>query len=195
MGKKQKDVLRKMHAYKSKQHSIKKELERFRKLIENEKNEKMNQIKQQLKNEKKFEKIKRRTLIVKLEQSKCNKMYTRTEIESIFKIYGRIAEIDLIQSIMGAQIIFTKSKYVERALDDAHTLNDEFFLVLVDENNQRRNQQQSKEQQWRQFVNKQRANMNYLEYQEFVRQKVETFIEQNRVITTEKMDVDDQKPM
>merc|ERR1711971_626847 len=121
-------------------------------LIKNQKEKELNEERQRIQNNKKSEKIKRRTLIIKLDQTQCTKMYKQHEIESIFKIYGKIQEIDLIRSIFGAQIIFTKSKYAQKALNDAQTLRDEFFLILVDENNKKRKRQMTEEEEWREFV-------------------------------------------
>ena len=151
------------YTYDSKKNSVKEELAKFKKLIEeqqrnelNLKNREWNRKISDLKQLRAEERLKKRSLIVKLDRKKCVKPYNETQLHKIFKIYGKISDIHIHTSekAFGAEIIFAKSKSVMKALKDEQILSDDFCLICIgiDEKRKKKVHKINAEQQWRQLV-------------------------------------------
>ena len=78
----------------------------------------------------------------------------------------------------GAEIIFNKSKYALKALDDEETLRNEFYLIVINNHN-RNKMEKTTDEKWRDFVNKRQKQFNHEQYQQFVWNKVDQFINEN----------------
>lgn len=177
----------KNHHYHITQQRIKEEMERFRKELRNEENNRINKKLKEFERKKKDEKLKKRSLMIKLDKTQCHKPYSLKELESIFRSYGKIEDIHMNKQSKnkygGAEIVFTKSKYVQNAFNDQKTLKKEFYLILIDNNRKNgSSKNNSLENKWRNFVNKRQKQYDYNQYnqyQAFVWNKVDQFINDN----------------
>eukprot|EP00486_Rosalina_sp_Unknown_P000865 CAMPEP_0201565598 /NCGR_PEP_ID=MMETSP0190_2-20130828/4832_1 /ASSEMBLY_ACC=CAM_ASM_000263 /TAXON_ID=37353 /ORGANISM="Rosalina sp." /LENGTH=265 /DNA_ID=CAMNT_0047983285 /DNA_START=21 /DNA_END=815 /DNA_ORIENTATION=+ len=121
---------------------IREEMERVRQELQQKQEQKLNDKIKEVKRIQKEEKLKKRCLTIKLDKSQCDKPYSRQELQSIFKIYGKIDDIHMKKDSKygGAQIVFSKSKYALKALDDEQTLRDQFYLIVINNYHHRKTQ-------------------------------------------------------
>ncbi len=125
----------KQRAFNSKRDAVKEELDRFRTMIQEQRQQAMDRERAQQKRtvHEQFERerAQRRTLTVRMDRKRCGNQrpYTQQELESIFKVYGKTSEI--VTARDGAEIRFKKSKGRRRAIEDAKTLRKEFYLLIV----------------------------------------------------------------
>ena len=174
----------KNHIYRITKESIEQELIRMREEMRKEEKRKINEKINRMREKKKEEKLKRKSLIIKLDKTKTNKPYSSKELNSIFSVYGKINEINMISNdkYNGAEIIFNKTKYVQQAFKSEETLRNEFYLIIVNNNNNNeKNKRKNVEEKWGEFVDRRQKQFNHQQYEQFVWNKVEQFMNDNQV--------------